>query len=181
MSVDSGDNLQIETEVSQVEDIEALKKALEEERARAETNLAGWQRAQADFINYRRRTEQEKGEISKFARAELVTALLPVLDNLERAFDSIPGALAEDGWVDGIKHIARDLQSVLEAQGLARIEAVGEPFDPNVHEAVMHGPGEEGIVVAEVKKGYKFGDRVIRPAAVVVGNGETEAEAKKEE
>ncbi len=169
---------ELELEVAEVEDIEALKQALAEEKARAETNLAGWQRAQADFVNYKRRTEQEKEEIGKFANAMLVVSLLPILDDLERALDSISDELAELGWVDGIRLIERKLRGILEAQGLSPIKALGEPFDPNLHEATMQGKGKEGMVVEELQKGYKFQDRVIRPARVVVGSGEEE---RKEE
>jgi len=163
-----------EPEVAEVEDIEALKQALAEEKARAEANLAGWQRAQADFINYKRRSEQEKDEISQFANSTLMLSLVPILDDLERAFNSIPEPISKLSWVDGIRLIERKLRATLEAQGLSAIKALGEPFDPNLHEAVMHGKGKEGIVTQELRKGYKFHDRVIRPAMVIVGNGEEE-------
>jgi len=161
-------------EVTEVEDVEALKQALAEEREKAETNLAGWQRAQADFINYKRRAEQEKEEISKFANSVLMLNLLPILDDLERAFTAIPPRSAKASWVEGMRLIERKLRTTLEAQGLSQIKALGEPFDPNFHEAMMQGKGKEGIVVEEVQKGYKLHDRVIRPAKVVVGNGEEE-------
>ena len=164
-----------EPEVAEVEDVEALKQALAKEKERAETNLAGWQRAQADFINYTRRIEQEKEEIGKFANSMLMLNLLPILDDWERALTSTPDDLANLSWVDGIKLIERKLRGTLEAQGLSPIKALGEPFDPNLHEAAMQGKGKEGIVVEELQKGYKFHDRVIRPAKVVVGNGEEES------
>ncbi len=164
----------VEEEVAEIEDVEALKQVLAEEKAKAEANLANWKRAQADFINYKRRSEQEKEEISKFANALLILNLLPILDDLERAFTSIPSHLAKLTWVDGIRLIEHKLRASLEAQGLSQIEALGEPFDPNLHEAAMHGKGKEGIVVEELQKGYKLHDRVIRPATVVVGNGEEE-------
>ena len=170
---------ELEPVVSEIEDVEALKKALAEEKARAETNLDGWQRAQADFINYKRRSEQEKEEIGKFANAILMLNLLPILDDLERAFTSVPPRLAKHNWVDGVRLIERKLQASLEAQGLSQIRALGEPFDPNLHEAVMQGKGKENIVVDELQKGYKLHDRVIRPSRVVVGNGEEEE--KKED
>jgi len=170
---------ELEPVVSEIEDVEALKKALAEEKARAETNLDGWQRAQADFINYKRRSEQEKEEIGKFANAILMLNLLPILDDLERAFTSVPPRLAKHNWVDGVRLIERKLQASLEAQGLSQIKALGEPFDPNLHEAVMQGKGKENIVVDELQKGYKLHDRVIRPSRVVVGNGEEEE--KKED
>ncbi len=159
-------------EVTGLEDAEALAQALDKETARAEANLAGWQRAQADYINYRRRSEQEKEEVVKFANTVLVLSLLPILDDWERAFAAIPPELAGADWVDGIRLIDRKLRATLEAQGLTQIEALGETFDPNLHEAVRQDSGREGIVVGEVEKGYKFRDRVIRPAKVVVGNGQ---------
>jgi len=167
---------QTEPEVAEVEDIETLNKALAEEKAKAEDYLANWQRAQADFINYKRRSEQEKEEIGKFANATLMFSLLPILDDLERAFASVPPKLAQLNWVDGVRLIERKLRAIMEAQGLSQIKAIGEPFDPNLHEAVMHSKGEEGIVIDELQKGYKLHDRVIRPAMVVVGNGEEKEE-----
>jgi molecular chaperone GrpE len=165
-------NKEAEPEVGEIEDIETLKEALTEAEAKAEANLAGWQRAQADFINYKKRSEQEKGEIGKFANSVLILNLLPVLDDLERAFASMPPRLAKLSWVDGIRLIERKLRAVLEAQGLSPIKALGESFDPRFHEAVRQDKGKEGIVIEEVQKGYTLNDRVIRPTMVVVGNGE---------
>ena len=171
---EEGQTNEVEQVVAEVEDIEALKQALAEEKEKAEGYLANWQRAQADFINYKRRSEQEKEEISKFANSLLMLNLLPVLDDLERAFASVPSHLANLTWVDGIRLIGRKLQASLEAQGLSLIKAIGEPFDPQLHEAAMHSKGKEGIVIEELQKGYKLHDRVIRPTMVVVGNGEEE-------
>ena len=173
-------NSHAEPEVTEAEDIELLREALAEERKKTEENLAGWQRAQADFINYKRRTEQEKEDISKFANSILMLSLLPVLDDLERALTSVPPNLAKLSWVDGLKLIKRKFQASLEAQGLTEIEALGEPFDPNLHEAMRQGKGKEGIVIEETQKGYKLNDRVLRPSQVVVGNGEEEAENKED-
>ena len=167
-------------EITESEDIETLKQALADQKAQAETNLAGWQRAQADFENYRKRGEQEKEEISKFANSVLMLSLLPILDDLERAFVSVPHNLAKLSWVDGMRLIERKLQASLESQGLSLIKAVGEPFDPNLHEAAMQGKGKEGIVIEELQKGYKFRDRVIRPSMVVVGDGKAEEEKETE-
>ena len=164
----------VEPEVIEVEDIAALKQSLAEAEAKAEANLANWQRAQADFINYKRRTEQEKEEINQFAKATLILNLLPALDDLERAFAAIPPRLTKASWIDGIRLIWRKLQTTLEAQGLSEIKAVGTPFDPHLHEAVRQDKGKEGVVVEEMQKGYKFYNRVIRPSKVVVGNGEEE-------
>jgi molecular chaperone GrpE len=163
-------------EVIETRTLEEAKQALAEEKAKAEANLAGWQRAQADYINYKRRSEQEKEEISQFANSILVLNLLPILDDWERALASIPEDQASLSWVEGVRLIERKLRGILEAQGLSPIEAVGEPFDPHLHEAVRRDKGEEGAIIEEVQKGYKFYDRVIRPSKVVVGNGEDEVE-----
>jgi len=161
-------------EEPEAEQPEILEQALAEAREKAEGYLANWQRAKADFIKYKRRSEQEKEELAKFANAQFMLSILPVLDDLERAFDSITPQAAELDWVEGIRLIERKLRSALEAQGLSQIKALGEPFDPNLHEATMHSKGEEGIVIEELQKGYMLHDRIIRPTMVVVGNGETE-------
>jgi molecular chaperone GrpE len=161
-------------EVTEAEDINSLKKALAEEKAKAEDYLANWQRAQADFVNYKRRSEQEKEDISKFIITNLLLSLLPIVDDLERAFTSIPKRIAKLSWVDGIRLINSKLQSNMASQGLSQIMAIGEPFDPNLHEAAMYGKGKEGIVIQEIQKGFKLHDRVIRPSIVLVGNGEEE-------
>jgi molecular chaperone GrpE len=159
-------------ESSGTEDAGDLEKALVAEKEKAEQYLANWQRAQADFINYKRRVEQEREERSKFANLELILNLLPVLDDFERAFSTIPEEYCQAGWVEGARLVERKLRSVLEAQGVSPIEAMGEPFDPSLHEAVRQACGEDGVVVGEVEKGYKLHDKVIRPTKVVVGNGD---------
>lgn len=167
-------------EEPEIEQPETLEEALAEAREKAETYLANWQRAQADFVNYKRRSEQEREEIGKFANTRLVLSILPVLDDLERAFDSITPQSVEPDWVEGMKLIDRKLRATLEAQGLSRITTLGEPFDPNLHEAVGNARGKEGIVAQELQKGYKLHDRVIRPATVMVGNGEIDEESESE-
>jgi len=171
-------NSEVVPEVTETEDIKSLKQALAEEKEKAEGYLANWQRTQADFVNYKRRNEQEREEFNKFANTGLVLSLLPILDDLERAFAHIPSRLTKLAWVDGIKLIERKLRTSLETQGLTQIKALGEPFDPNFHEAVRQDKGKEGIVIEEIRKGYKLHERVIRPTMVVVGNGE---EAEKED
>jgi molecular chaperone GrpE len=169
-------NGELAPEFTEVEDIELLKQALTEEREKSAASLAGWQRAQADLMNYRRRAEQEKEEIGRFGNTTIMLSLLPILDDLERALTSIPDDLAKHSWVDGIRLIERKLQANLEAQGLSQIKALGEPFDPNLHEAMMQGKGKEGTVVEEIEKGYKLNNRLIRPSKVVVGSGEEKEE-----
>ncbi len=162
-------------------DAESLKKQLEDERKRSESYLANWQRAQADFINYKRRTEQERGEATKFSNAMLILNLLPVVDDLERALNTVPTNLAGLTWFDGLRLIYRKLMAILEGQGLQAIEAEGKEFDPNLHEAVIHSEGEEGKVLQELQRGYKLHDRVIRPAMVRVGSTSTETGERQEQ
>jgi molecular chaperone GrpE len=161
-----------------------LEKVLAYTKQKADEYLDSWKRAQADFLNYKRRTEQEKREMGIYANTQLILALLPVLDDFERAFNSISHKHAKTDWMDGIRLVEKKLKTVLEAQGLSPIKAVGETFDPNLHEALMHTKGEDGIVVQEMQKGYKLNDKVIRPSQVAVGNGELleaqENEDKKE-
>jgi molecular chaperone GrpE len=158
---------------------EDLQKALAEEKAKAAEYLAGWQRAQADFINYKRRCEQEKEDTIKYGNAEFIIKILPVLDDFEMAFSHIPSGEHKAGWLKGMQALERKLKTFLEGEGLTEIKALGEPFDPNFHEAVMQTEGDEGIVIKEFQKGYKLNDRVIRHSKVVVGNGQHESEKEE--
>jgi molecular chaperone GrpE len=167
-------------DVAEVEDVESLKKLLDEERDRSEKYLANWQRAQADLVNYKKLSEQERKEAAQFGNTLLILDLVPVLDDLERALSSVPPNLTDLTWVDGIRLIYRKLCTNLESMGLSPIKALGEAFDPRFHEAVMGGEGEEGKVVEEVQKGYKLHDRVIRPAGVVVGEGKKKYRKRKD-
>ncbi len=139
---------------------------------KADSYLESWKRAQADFANLKKRTDQEKAEMAKYANMQLVINLLPVLDDFDRAFEHMPHKVAKSEWAEGFKLIANKLLSVLEAQGLTVIKATGTSFDPNLHEACLHDKGAEGVVVKELRKGYMLFDKVIRPTQAVVGNGE---------
>lgn len=163
---------QAEPGATEIEDIETLKKVLAEERAKADGYLASWKRAQADFVNYKRRSELGREASSRFADSVLILNLLPALDDIERALSSVPPRLAKLSWVDGVRLIERKFRAALEAQGLTPIKARGEPFDPNLHQAMMRSKGREGMVVKELQRGYKLHDRVLRPAMVAVGSGE---------
>ncbi len=158
-------------------DIEALQKAVAELKEKADTNLAGWQRAQADFINHKRRCEQEKVDAVKSATVSALFNMLPVLDDLEMALANIPPEAEGQKWLEGIRLIARKWKACQEVLGVAPIKAVGEPFDPRFHEAVKQDSGKEGIIIAELQKGYMLGDKVIRPSRVIVGTGEPAPEA----
>jgi len=145
-----------------------LEKQLAEAQSQAAEYKDGWQRSVADFQNYRRRVEAEKAETYQNAVGSIIKRYLPILDDLERALAACPADLA---WVDGIELIYRKLQSILEAEGLKRIQAEGQMFDPNFHEAILQEPSEEhesGQIIAVVQNGYMLGERVIRPAQVRV-------------
>ena len=161
----------------------APEDALNKAREDANKYLANWQRAEADFQNYKRRTETERDELRRFGNVSLIINLLPVIDDFERAFSSLDSHLAGLSWFDGIYLIYRKLSQLLENAGVRPIESEGQPFDPRFHEAVAHVEGEEGKVLSEVQRGYKLHDRVLRPAMVVVGKGKAEEQGteKKEE
>jgi molecular chaperone GrpE len=156
-----------------------LEQALAEEKKKNEEYLANWQRVQADFINYKRRTEQERQEFNSFANANLLCSILPVLDDLERALNAVPEEFANADWVEGVRLVERKFKTILEGQGVKPICALNEPFDPNLHEALRQDKGKEGVVIAELQKGYTLHDKLLRPARVTVGKGATD-EAEKE-
>jgi len=157
---------------AQAEPVEAsLEEQLARAREDAQKYLGNWQRAEADFQNYKKRVDQERSENRRFASAALVMNILPILDDLERALMSVDAHLAGLTWLDGVRLIYRKLQLILENAGVSAIEVEGQQFDPRYHEAVMHADGPEGLVLAEVQRGYKLHDRVLRPAMVVVGKG----------
>jgi molecular chaperone GrpE len=158
-----------------------LEQALAAEKKKAEEYLASWQRAQADFINFKRRTEQEKQELGKYANATLFCDILPVLDDLERALDAVPDKYAKSDWVEGVRLVERKFKNILDKQGVKPVCALGMAFDPNFHEAIRQDKGPEGMVVAEFQKGYTLNDKLIRPSRVVVGSGEEDGpEIEKE-
>ncbi len=149
-------------------EIEALKKQLEEAEAKAAENLDGWQRAQAEFVNYKNRLQRDREAEYVAMKGDIFKKVLPVLDDLERALANRPNG---DAWAEGMALIARKFQNVLEAEGVKRIEAAGQPFDPTLHEAISSEPSQEvesGHVIEVVQNGYMLGDRIIRPAMVRV-------------
>jgi molecular chaperone GrpE len=155
------------------EDLANLTPEARVERAEREASefRDKWMRAAADYQNLKRRSEQERQDLARFANAALIINILPILDDMERALGTLDAKLAGLTWVEGIYHIYRKFKQALESAGVSEIEADGADFDPNLHEAVQYSEGDEGKVVSVVQKGYKLGDRVIRPSMVVVGKG----------
>jgi len=144
------------------EDIATLKE-------QSETYYRNWQRTAADFINYKRRVEQERSESARLASAALVINLLPVFDDLDRAVGSVDSTLAGLNWVQGVSAIHQKFGRLLDAMGAKEVAAEGEMFDPARHEAIGKQPGEEGKVLHVAQKGYELQGKVIRPAMVIVG------------
>lgn len=138
--------------------------------------LAALQRERAEFQNFKRRTAEEREASLGLAAESLITKVLAVADDFDRAIDSRPEEHAEDPWADGVTAIDRKLRLLLESEGVSQIEATrGSAFDPRLHEAVANVPGSgmaEGRIVDELRRGYRLRDRVIRPALVAVAGGD---------
>ncbi len=157
-----------------------LRAALEEANAEIARQADAAQRGQADLANARRRHEAERGAIRQQANSSLLAQLLPIVDELDLAvahLESNGGAVGDvplpaGSWVEGVRLIQRKLAGFLEAQGVTRIEALGQPFNPELHEAVgidEAGEAEPGSVVKVLRQGYRLHDRVVQAAQVVVG------------
>lgn len=156
-----------------VEELGALQMASELERARRERQefLDGWQRARAEFANYRKRVERDQEDARARIAGETLLPVLGVLDDLERALKDRPADGDAAAWADGIEMIYRKFQALLESAGVHPIRAEGQSFDPSIHEALSHEESEghsEGDVIEVVQRGYCVGDRVLRPALVRV-------------
>lgn len=131
-------------------------------------------RVHADFDNFKRRTQEERAELFDTARAEMALKLMPVIDNFDRAAEHVPEEISKDPWYAGVEGIRKQFNDLLSELGIERIKSVGEPFDPNRHEAISHEPSDEhdkDIVSKEFEAGYALGDSVIRPSKVNVSSG----------
>lgn len=130
-------------------------------------------RLQADFANFKKRTATEKQQISEVVKMDVLQNILPVIDNFERALQVPQDSLSDElkSFVDGYTMIYKQLMTVLEKEGVTKIDAVGKPFDPNYHQAVMRVPSDEydnDVVVEVLQEGYLLGDKTLRPAMVKV-------------
>ncbi|HFC11808.1 MAG TPA: nucleotide exchange factor GrpE [Anaerolineae bacterium] len=148
-----------------------LEEQLADALAQSAENLEGWQRARAEFTNARKRFDQQKIAARTNALVEIAEKLLPVIDDFDLAFANVPEEVRETDWFSGVELIPRKFTTILENLNIERIASVGEPFDPNIHNALMREASDKyqsDTVIKEYQAGFKIGDRIIRPALVVV-------------
>lgn len=151
--------------------IEELKKKLEECQKLKDEYLAGWQRARADLLNYKKEEMERIGELIKYAGTGIILKILPILDNFEIAERKLSEDLKNNEGVKGILQIKNQVLDFLKSQGVEQIKSLAEKFDPNFHEVVEEievKDKEPGIVIEEVQKGYKINGRLLRPARVKI-------------
>jgi molecular chaperone GrpE len=151
-----------------------LTNQLAEAQRQAAEYLDQARRSAAELSNARKRMQREQAEFAAGANARVLEKLIPIIDDVDRAFAALPADQAGSEWVNGFRLIQRKLQNLLESEGVTTIQAEGQPFDPMLHYAVSHEEAEglaEGQVIGEVARGYKLGERVLRPAMVRVAKG----------
>ena len=169
----------------EADELAALATELEETKAQAAEYLDGWQRARAEFANFRRRQEQRQKQMNTEAKSKVLNHLLPVVDDLERAFDAVPEEIQEHAWVNGLSLVLHKLIKALAKDGLSVLEVdAGDAFDPNYHEALTHEPNGdygEGVIIQVVQRGYKLDESVLRPALVRVSSGNLETDKVEED
>ena len=167
-------DMEAEVEVRETElpeDIAELQAELEGSRLKANEYLEGWQRARADFMNYKRRVERDQAQMHQTVTGNIIKRYIDVVDDFERALKNRPQEGEGAAWASGIELIYRKLLSILESEGVQPMEAQGQTFDPNLHEANSleeHEEFESGQIIEVLKQGYLLGDRVLRPALVRV-------------
>ena len=151
--------------------LKEIEEKIKECQKLKEEYLMGWQRARADFLNYKKQEIKRLKEILEYGSQELILKILPILDNLEKAETHIPLDFKDDEWVKGILQIKNQFQVFLKKQGIEEIKTIGRRFDPNFHEAIEEVKGENkepGEIIEEIRKGYILNNKVIRPAKVRV-------------
>ena len=167
----NGDPHVIGDDLDLVDQLEDLRTSLEEMETKTEEYLDGWQRSRAEFANYKKRILREQAEIHQVARGEVIKLYLDIADDLERALEKKPDGGDGDIWATGIEIIFQKLISRLETEGIRPMDALGQEFDPNIHEAIMKEESEEhesGQIIEVIQEGYWIGEKVLRPAQVRV-------------
>jgi molecular chaperone GrpE len=161
----------VEEESEGLESVGALEQELSEARARADEYLDGWQRSRAEFANYKKRVDREQAQAYQMAAGNIIRRYLDVLDDMERALKNRPQEGDGASWANGIELIYRKLLNIVESEGVKPMEAQGQLFDPNLHEAISSEESddhESGQIIEVLQQGYLIGDRILRPAVVRV-------------
>ena len=161
---------QAEAETKKTTEQAGANHELEAARAEAADYKDRWLRAQAEFQNFRKRIDRERGEMRLMAGADMIKQMLPVLDDFDRAFKAVPSEFRGHPWVDGFRLIERKFVQLLEQSGVTVIETVGARFDPNFHESAADEESDQphGTILEEYRKGYMLNDKVLRPAMVKI-------------
>jgi molecular chaperone GrpE len=158
----------------QMAEAQALREQLVQAQAQAAEYLDNWRRATADLSNARKRMQRELEEYRAAAAERVIERLLPVADDMHRAFENVPADQSDSDWVNGFRMIQRKLEQLLESESVSVIPTAGQSFDPALHFAVSHEEAEgydEGQIIAEVAQGYRLMDKVLRPSMVRVAKG----------
>jgi len=153
--------------------LEELNLLLEEAKIESAKNLDGWQRSQAEFVNYRNRMERDRIRMYEDAAIRVIKRFLPVMDDLHRALQNAPKEGEAGEWAGGIELIYRKMQTALEGEGVVLMDVDGQMFDPNLHEAISQSESpdhESGQIIEVIQQGYMIGDRVLRAALVRVAS-----------
>jgi molecular chaperone GrpE len=161
----------IPVEQANVQELEELRDELARTRAQADEYLDGWQRARAEFANYKKRVEREQAQVYQTAAGSVIKRFLGVLDDLERALKNRPETGDGAVWAEGIELVYRKLVSILESEGVKPMDIAGQMFDPNLHEAILSEDSdqhESGQIIEALQQGYLLGEKVLRPARVRV-------------
>lgn len=181
-TAEQDDSLLSESEAEKTE-AGSMEEELENERQRSAEYLEQAKRARAELVNYRKRTEDEMARMQKQAGERIISKLLPAIDDLDRAIELMSEEERSSSWGEGIVLVHKKIWQSLESEGVQPIESLGQPFDPSKHEAISMQDGASGAttVVQEFQRGYMLGDRVLRPAMVVVGSPEDAPEPAESE
>ena len=163
-----------EEETSEEDIITELQEQIETLQAQADEYLDKYRRSAAEFTNYRKRQQRDREQQTQRVWMEALRRFLPIVDDFALAVKALPENLAEVEWATGVTLISRKIDGFFDGCSVKPIEALGEPFDPNYHSAMLHEPSSEhpsGIVTEEIQKGYLLGDEVLRPSMVKVSSG----------
>ena len=165
---------QDEAAQAELDEVTALRSQLQEAQTKADEWLDQYRRSVAEFANYRKRQERDREQQKVAIKVDVLKHLFPVIDDLELALSHAPADLAATVWLEGISLIMRKVKGILSEYGVQPIEALGKPFDPNYHEAVLQVASDKyaaGIVMEELRPGYRIEDKVIRSTQVKVSGG----------